>query len=75
MSLGGERGMRNTREPFTKEAGFYSLSPMVSVEYRWQVADGTYHWLLDRAVLQPSSNGRSNEIAGFWLDITDITER
>ncbi|HET6674173.1 MAG TPA: PAS domain-containing protein, partial [Nitrospiraceae bacterium] len=48
---------------------------MVSVEYRWQVADGTYHWLLDRAVLQPSSTGRLNEIAGFWLDITDSTER
>ncbi len=63
------------RERVLQEFQLIHERGMVSVEYRWQVADGTYHWLLDRAVLQPSSNGRSNEIAGFWLDITDITER
>lgn len=41
------------------------------VEYRWQVADGSYRWFLDRALLQTTSDGSSKEILGLWLDITE----
>ncbi|MCC2643058.1 MAG: putative Histidine kinase [Nitrospira sp.] len=44
------------------------------VEYRWQVADGTYRWFLDQAVIQATSDGQSKEILGIWLDITDRKE-
>ena len=40
-------------------------------EYRWQVADGTYRWFLDQAVLQTSADGSPKEVLGFWLDITE----
>ncbi|HVG01730.1 MAG TPA: CHASE3 domain-containing protein [Nitrospira sp.] len=40
-------------------------------EYRWQVADGTYRWFLDQAVLQTSPDGSPKEVLGLWLDITD----
>lgn len=43
----------------------------LNVEYRWQVADGTYRWFLDRAVLQTTPTGQAKEILGLWLDITE----
>jgi len=42
----------------------------VHVEYRWQIAEGTYRWFLDNAVLQKSPDGTASEIVGIWLDIT-----
>jgi PAS domain S-box-containing protein len=46
----------------------------VSTEYRWQIADGTYRWFLDNAVLQKNPEGTASEIAGIWLDITQQKE-
>ncbi len=43
----------------------------LDVEYRWQVADGTYRWFLDRAMLQTTSDGWEKEILGLRLDITE----
>ena len=43
-------------------------------EYRWQHADGTWHWFLDQAVLTRDETGEPREIAGTWLDITDRKE-
>ncbi|MEP7152203.1 MAG: CHASE3 domain-containing protein [Nitrospira sp.] len=40
-------------------------------EYRWQVADGTYRWFLDQAVLQRAVDGSPKETLGLWMDITD----
>ncbi len=41
------------------------------VEYRWECADGTYHWFLDHAVrFQESADGRL-DYSGVWFDITD----
>ena len=43
----------------------------LNVEYRWQVADGTYRWFLNQAVLQTTPDGPAKEILGLWLDITE----
>ena len=43
----------------------------LNTEYRWQVADGTYRWFFDQAVLQTSPDGSPKEVLGLWLDITD----
>ena len=40
-------------------------------EYRWHCADGTYRWILDRAVLINDEKGDPSEIIGTWLDVTD----
>ena len=42
----------------------------VSTEYRWRVADGTYRWFLDNAVLQKNPDGTAREILGILIDIT-----
>ena len=39
-------------------------------EYRWQVADGSYHWFLDILRLIKKPSGTPDYIAGAWLDIT-----
>ncbi len=46
----------------------------VNTEYRWQIADGTYRWFLDNAVLQNSPDGVAREIVGIWMDITPQKE-
>jgi PAS domain S-box-containing protein len=43
----------------------------LNIEYRWQVADGTYRWFLNQAVLQTTPDGQAKEILGLWLDITE----
>jgi PAS domain S-box-containing protein len=47
-------------------------SGKMSIEYRWQAADGQYKHVLDQAVLLKDSDGRAVEFAGT---ITDITEQ
>ena len=42
----------------------------LSTEYRWRVADGTYRWFLDNAVLQKNPDGTPREILGILIDIT-----
>jgi PAS domain S-box-containing protein len=39
-------------------------------EYRWQCADGSYRWFLDRAVVIRDEDGKPKELIGTWLDIT-----
>lgn len=41
------------------------------VEYRWQCADGTYHWFLDHAVWIQQTPTGVVEYSGVWFDITD----
>ena len=43
----------------------------VSVEYRWKVADGSYHWFLDNAVLVDRGGDGVCEVLGTFLDITE----
>jgi PAS domain S-box-containing protein len=46
-------------------------SGRLSIEYRWQTADGGWKHFLDQAVLLPSDDGGPGEFAGTLLDITD----
>ncbi|WHZ21237.1 MAG: diguanylate cyclase/phosphodiesterase (GGDEF & EAL domains) with PAS/PAC sensor(s) [Nitrospira sp.] len=59
------------RERVLREFEKISDVGALHVEYRWQVADGSYRWFLDRALLQTTSDGSSQEILGLWLDITE----
>ena len=46
----------------------------LSVEYRWQCADGQYRHFLDQAVLLRDGDGGGIEYAGTLLDVTDRKE-
>jgi CheY-like chemotaxis protein len=46
-------------------------SGRLSVEYRWQCADGTYKHFLDQAVLLKDADGRPVEFAGTLTDISE----
>ena len=46
----------------------------VSMEYRWQIADGSYRWFLDNAVYTHDAHGRTTELIGAWIDITERKE-
>jgi PAS domain S-box-containing protein len=46
-------------------------SGRLSVEYRWQCADGAYKHFLDQAVLLKDPEGRPVEFAGTLTDISD----
>jgi PAS domain S-box-containing protein len=43
----------------------------LSVEYRWQCADGSYKYFLDQAVLLKDADGQPVEFAGTLTDISD----
>jgi PAS domain S-box-containing protein len=43
----------------------------LSIEYRWQAADGQYRHFLDQAVLLSDEHGGAGEFAGTLLDITE----
>lgn len=59
------------RERVVREFQRLPETGTINSEYRWQVADGTYRWFLDQAVLQTSSDGSPKEILGLRLDITE----
>ena len=42
-----------------------------NIEYRWQCADGYYHWFLDRMTVIRNPDGTPREILGSWQDITE----
>jgi PAS domain S-box-containing protein len=46
----------------------------LSIEYRWQCADGQYKHFLDQAVLLRDGFGNPVEFAGTLLDVTDRKE-
>jgi PAS domain S-box-containing protein len=48
-----------------------STAGKMSIEYRWQCADGTYRCFLDQAVLLRDVDGRPIEFAGTITDVTD----
>jgi PAS domain S-box-containing protein len=51
-----------------------SSGQSLSVEYRWQCADGQYKHFLDQAVLLRDAFGNPVEFAGTLLDVTDRKE-
>jgi signal transduction histidine kinase len=48
-----------------------STTGKLSIEYRWQCADGTYKHFLDQAVLLRDVEGRPVEFAGTITDVSD----
>lgn len=50
------------------------LGRSLSVEYRWQCADGQYKHFLDQAVLLRDAEGNAVEYAGTLLDVTERKE-
>ena len=48
-----------------------SKTGKMSIEYRWQCADGNYKCFLDQAVLLRDVDGRPLEFAGTITDVTD----
>jgi len=48
-----------------------SRSGRLSIEYRWQCADGTYKHVQDQAVLLKDADGRPVEFAGTVTDVSD----
>ena len=48
-----------------------SRSGKMSIEYRWQCADGTFKHFLDQAVLLKDPEGRPIEFAGTITDVSD----
>lgn len=71
LGLWATRLHPDDRERVLREFEKISDVGALHVEYRWQVADGSYRWFLDRALLQTTSDGSSKEILGLWLDITE----
>ena len=69
MNLNGERGMRTALEPFTKEAGFCSLSPVGVV--RLSREDGGHH--LERCPKRRHSTGPDSGHGGrsLWMASQD----
>jgi PAS domain S-box-containing protein len=44
---------------------------LLTWQYRWQCADGTYRWFLDQACLRTGHGENPPEYVGTWLDITE----
>jgi PAS domain S-box-containing protein len=44
------------------------------LEYRWQIADGSYRWFLDSLRLVKNPDGSNSHIVGCWYDITKRKE-
>ncbi|HEU4704330.1 MAG TPA: response regulator, partial [Sphingomicrobium sp.] len=71
-SLWAERVHEEDREQAFAALAARRRTGRLSVEYRWQCADGSYRHFHDQAVLLKDSKGRPLEFAGT---LTDITER
>jgi PAS domain S-box-containing protein len=67
-----ERLHPDDRERVVRAVTASMTSGRLSIEYRWQCADGRYKHLLDQAVLLRDIEGRPVEFAG---SITDISEQ
>jgi len=62
------------RERVIASIGERQRGRSMSVEYRWQCADGRYRHFLDQAVLLRDAGGAPIEYAGTLLDISDRRE-
>ncbi|MBI4518916.1 MAG: PAS domain-containing protein [Deltaproteobacteria bacterium] len=59
------------RERVLREFAGIIASGAISVEYRWQCADGNYRWFFDQATVRYDRFGCAIETTGSWLDITE----
>jgi PAS domain S-box-containing protein len=44
---------------------------MIKLEYRWQIADGSYKWFSDHVRQYYDKNGDPVYIRGYWQEITE----
>jgi two-component system cell cycle sensor histidine kinase/response regulator CckA len=44
----------------------------ITCEYRLRHADGSYRWIRGEATLHRDAHDQPAEIAGYWIDITDL---
>jgi PAS domain S-box-containing protein len=51
------------------------VTPRFSSEYRYQAADGTWHWARQSGLAQRDSDGRAIRMAGATVDITETKQR
>jgi PAS domain S-box-containing protein len=58
------------REAVLKAYGSLTENSFATMQYRWQCADGSYHWFFDRAHLSRGDDGQA-ELLGTWVDITE----
>jgi PAS domain S-box-containing protein len=66
-----ERLHEDDRDRVVAALGARRSGNSLSVEYRWQCADGQYKHFLDQAVLLRDPRGNPVEYAGTLLDVTD----
>ncbi len=69
-----ERLHADDRERVVAALGERRQGRGLSVEYRWQCADGSYKCFLDQAVLLRDAAGQPVEYAGTLLDVSDQRE-
>ncbi|MEX5214963.1 MAG: PAS domain S-box protein [Nitrospiraceae bacterium] len=62
------------RERTMDEFGRVVRTGSLTTTYRWQVAEGSYRWFMDRAVLVRHPDGTAKEIVGLWTDVTEQKE-
>ncbi|GEM_PF-6552905 len=65
-----ERVHPDDRETVEKYLEQVSSGKILQTEYRWQCADGEYHWFLDQVVNVQLSESSVTEYFGIWIDIT-----
>jgi PAS domain S-box-containing protein len=69
--FGLERVHADDRERVAEALSGAQRTGAYSCEYRWLCADGEYRHLLDQGVLALSEDGKSREIFGAILDVTE----
>jgi PAS domain S-box-containing protein len=62
------------RETVEEYLRMVSTGQIRQTEYRWQCADGEYHWFLDQVVNVQLSEDSVAEYFGIWIDITSRKE-
>lgn len=62
------------RETVEEYLRMVSTGQIQQTEYRWQCADGEYHWFLDQVVNVQLSEDSVAEYFGIWIDITSRKE-
>jgi signal transduction histidine kinase/FixJ family two-component response regulator len=66
-----DRLHRDDRERVVRAIGERDRSGAMSIEYRWECADGQYKHFLDQAVLLRGTDGAQDQYAGTLLDVTE----
>lgn len=65
-----ERVHPDDRRTVEEYLGKVSTGETHQTEYRWQCADGEFHWFLDQVVNVQLSENNVTEYFGLWIDIT-----